>query len=69
MVESTAQDHGGQRVTVVMRDFCIGVAVNPLAAFYAANVTESGLVLGYGAIPLHQIEDGLQLLRHLLNCS
>lgn len=46
-----------------------GVAVNSLAAFYAASVTESGLVLGYGAIPLHQIEDGLQLLRHLLNSS
>jgi hypothetical protein len=46
-----------------------GVAVNSLAAFYAADVTESGLVLGYGAVPLHQIEDGLQLLRHLLDCS
>jgi uncharacterized protein (DUF433 family) len=45
-----------------------GVAVNSLAAFYAADVTESGLVLGYGAIPLRQIEDGLQLLLHLLNC-
>jgi GntR family transcriptional regulator / MocR family aminotransferase len=45
-----------------------GVAVNSLTAFYAANVTESGLVLGYGAIPLPQIEDGLRLLRHLLNC-
>jgi GntR family transcriptional regulator/MocR family aminotransferase len=46
-----------------------GVAVNSLAAFYAADATESGLVLGYGAIPLHQIEDGLQLLRRLLDGS
>jgi hypothetical protein len=46
-----------------------GVAVNSLAAFYAADVTESGLILGYAGISLHQIEDRLQLLRHLLDCS
>jgi DNA-binding transcriptional MocR family regulator len=46
-----------------------GVAVNSLAAFYAGNATESGLVIGYGGIALNQIEDGLQLLRHLLDCS
>lgn len=44
-----------------------GVAVNSLSAFYAGNVTRSGLVLGYGAIPLPKVEDGLQLLRRLLN--
>jgi GntR family transcriptional regulator / MocR family aminotransferase len=44
-----------------------GVAANPLAAFYANPPAHSGLVLGYGAIPLAKIEDGLQLLRHLLN--
>ena len=45
-----------------------GAAVNSLSAFYAGHATQSGLVLGYGAIPLHQIEDGLHLLRQLLNC-
>ena len=44
-----------------------GVAVNALSAFYAGNVTQSGLVLGYGAIPLHEIENGLNLLRRLLS--
>ncbi len=42
-----------------------GVAVNSLSAFYAGSATRSGLVLGYGAVPLQKIEDGLQLLRRL----
>jgi GntR family transcriptional regulator / MocR family aminotransferase len=45
-----------------------GVAVNSLSAFYAGDATRSGLVLGYGAIALHEIEDGLNLLRQLLDC-
>jgi len=44
-----------------------GVAVNALSAFYAGNVTQSGLVLGYGAIPLQEIENGLDLLCRLLS--
>ena len=43
-----------------------GVAVNALSAFYAGDVTQSGLVLGYGAIPLAEIGNGLDLLRRLL---
>jgi len=45
-----------------------GAAVNSLSAFYASTPAQSGLVLGYGAIPLPNIEDGLQLLRRLLDC-
>lgn len=44
-----------------------GVAVNSLPAFYADKPAQSGLVLGYGAIPLARIENGLRLLRHLLS--
>jgi hypothetical protein len=41
--------------------------VNSLAVFYANRASQSGLVLGYGAIPLAKVEDGLQLLRHVLS--
>jgi GntR family transcriptional regulator/MocR family aminotransferase len=44
-----------------------GLAVNSLSAFYANRAPQSGLVLGYGAIPLPKIEDGLQLLRRVLS--
>jgi GntR family transcriptional regulator/MocR family aminotransferase len=44
-----------------------GLVVNSLSAFYANRVPQSGLVLGYGAIPLPKIEDGLHLLRRLLS--
>jgi GntR family transcriptional regulator / MocR family aminotransferase len=44
-----------------------GVVANPLAAFYANRPAQSGLVLGYGAIQLTKIEDGLRLLRHVLS--
>jgi GntR family transcriptional regulator / MocR family aminotransferase len=44
-----------------------GVVANPLAAFYANRPAQSGLVLGYGAIQLTKIENGLRLLRHVLS--
>jgi GntR family transcriptional regulator/MocR family aminotransferase len=44
-----------------------GIAVNSLSAFYANRAPQSGLVLGYGAIPLPKIEDGLHLLRRVLS--
>ena len=44
-----------------------GIAVNSLSAFYANRAPRSGLVLGYGAIPLPKIEDGLRLLRRVLS--
>jgi GntR family transcriptional regulator / MocR family aminotransferase len=44
-----------------------GVVANPLAAFYANQPAQSGLVLGYGAIQLTKIEDGLRLLRRVLS--
>jgi GntR family transcriptional regulator / MocR family aminotransferase len=43
-----------------------GVVVSPLAAFYANQPAQSGLVLGYGAIQLAKIDDGLRLLRSVL---
>jgi GntR family transcriptional regulator / MocR family aminotransferase len=43
-----------------------GVVANPLAVFYANRAAQSGLVLGYGAIQLTKIEDGLRLLRRVL---
>ena len=45
-----------------------GVAVNSLSEFYAGHATQSGLVLGYGAVALDKIENGLQLLWRLLDC-
>ena len=45
-----------------------GVAVNSLSEFYAGDATQSGLVLGYGAVALDRIENGLQLLWRLLDC-
>ncbi len=44
-----------------------GIAVYPLPAFYAARPAQSGFVLGYGAIPVAKIEDGLRLLRRVLS--
>ena len=44
-----------------------GVAVNSLSEFYAGHATQSGLVLGYGAVALDKIENGLQLLWRLLD--
>ncbi len=44
-----------------------GLAVNSLSVFYASRAPQSGLVLGYGAIPRPKIEDGLQLLRQVLS--
>jgi GntR family transcriptional regulator / MocR family aminotransferase len=43
-----------------------GVAVYPLTAFFAGRPTQSGVVLGYGAISLDKIEAGLDLLRRVL---
>jgi GntR family transcriptional regulator/MocR family aminotransferase len=60
----------GQHLTaqaVLHRTDGSGVAVNPLAAFYANRPTQYGLVFGYGKIPLPKIEDGLRLLRHVLS--
>ena len=45
-----------------------GVAVNSLSEFYAGDATQCGLVLGYGAVALDKIENGLQLLWRLLDC-
>jgi GntR family transcriptional regulator/MocR family aminotransferase len=53
---------------VLERTDASGIAVNALSAFYAGDATQSGLVLGYGAIPLSKIENGLRLLRRLLGC-
>lgn len=43
-----------------------GVAVYPLTAHYADRPTQSGVVLGYGAISVPKIEAGLSLLRRVL---
>jgi GntR family transcriptional regulator/MocR family aminotransferase len=44
-----------------------GIVAWILDGFYARRPTQSGLVLGYGAIPLTKIEAGLQLLRRVLH--
>jgi GntR family transcriptional regulator/MocR family aminotransferase len=44
-----------------------GVMAWILESFYARQPTLSGLVLGYGAIPVPKIEEGLHLLRRVLN--
>jgi GntR family transcriptional regulator / MocR family aminotransferase len=44
-----------------------GLVVYPLPAFYAARPDQPGFVLGYGAIPVPKIEDGLRLLRRVLS--
>ena len=46
-----------------------GVLVSPLASYYAGQPVQSGLVLGYGAIQLSRIEDGLRLLQRVLACT
>ena len=40
-----------------------GVAFQPLARFAAGDETRAGIVLGYGAIPLERIDEGLRRLR------
>lgn len=52
---------------VLQRTGGTGVAVNSLPAFYAGQVTRWGLVLGYGAVALAEIDSGLRLLRRLLD--
>jgi GntR family transcriptional regulator / MocR family aminotransferase len=66
----TALLAGGQQLSaaaVLERTGGSGVVANPLAAFYANRPAQSGLVLGYGAIQLTRIEDGLRLLRRVLS--
>jgi GntR family transcriptional regulator / MocR family aminotransferase len=52
--------------SVLERTDFSGVLVSPLASFYADQPVQSGLVLGYGAIQLSKIEDGLRLLQRVL---
>jgi GntR family transcriptional regulator / MocR family aminotransferase len=75
-IESSAGMHltgllaDGQQLSaaaVLERTDNSGVVANPLAAFYASRPAQSGLVLGYGAIQLTKIEDGLRLLRRVLS--
>ncbi|WP_027344780.1 MocR-like pyridoxine biosynthesis transcription factor PdxR [Hamadaea tsunoensis] len=40
-----------------------GVGIEPLAGYYAVPPGRAGLVLGYGAIPLDRIPEGLRRLR------
>ena len=48
---------------VVRRASAAGVEVQQLSAFAFSQPAQAGLVLGYGAISIEHIEDGLQRLR------
>ncbi len=48
---------------VVRRACAAGVEVQQLSAFAFSQPAQAGLVLGYGAISIEHIEDGLQRLR------
>jgi GntR family transcriptional regulator/MocR family aminotransferase len=52
---------------VVRRASDAGVAVHNLSGFAIAKAAPPGLVLGYGAIPAAQIEEGLRLLSGCFN--
>jgi len=52
---------------VVRRAADVGVAIQNLSNFAIAKPAPPGLVLGYGAIPADQIEEGLRRLRGCFN--
>jgi GntR family transcriptional regulator / MocR family aminotransferase len=45
------------------RSAAAGVGFQPLARFAVGDVARAGIVLGYGAIPLERIDEGLQRVR------
>lgn len=47
----------------VARAKAAGVGLHPLSGFYAHRPARPGLVLGYGAIATHRIDEGLRRLR------
>jgi GntR family transcriptional regulator/MocR family aminotransferase len=47
---------------VVVRAHRCGVAVQPLSRCRIASCGPTGLILGYGAIPIEHIEEGLRRL-------
>jgi GntR family transcriptional regulator/MocR family aminotransferase len=59
-----ATDGSVDRIEAVhRRSTSVGVHFQPLARFAAGDTQRAGIVLGYGAIPLDRIEEGLQRLR------
>ena len=59
-----ARDASAERVAAIAkRAFDAGVAVQELAKFSVDRRARAGLVLGYGAIPIGRIEEGLRRLR------
>jgi GntR family transcriptional regulator / MocR family aminotransferase len=49
--------------SVHRRSLSVGVDFQPLARFAAGDVLRAGIVIGYGAIPLERIDEGLRRLR------
>ena len=63
-VAARARTAPAERISeVARRAFDVGVAVQELAKFAVDPRSPAGLVLGYGAIPIRRIEDGLARLR------
>ena len=59
-----ATDGSVDRIDVVHdRSTSVGVDFQPLARFSAGDGPQAGMVLGYGAIPLERIDEGLRRLR------
>jgi GntR family transcriptional regulator / MocR family aminotransferase len=54
---------------VARRAAAAGVAVQPLSYFAHSTPARSGLVLGYGAIPVDRIDEGLRRLRSAIEQS
>ena len=57
---------GGDDTAVVARAHACGVAVQPLSHAPDRRPTGRGLVLGYGAIPIEHIDEGLRRLAECL---
>jgi GntR family transcriptional regulator / MocR family aminotransferase len=61
---AVAPDGSVDRIDAVhRRSLSVGVDFHPLARFAAGDEPRAGVVLGYGAIPLDRIDEGLRRLR------
>lgn len=63
---ATVSDPAIDVPSVVRRARARGVAVNTIAEFAAGHPAPDGLALGYGAVPVERIGEGLTLLREAL---
>jgi GntR family transcriptional regulator/MocR family aminotransferase len=63
-LSATTNASNGAVDSIVRRARDNGVACHPLSMFAAGPIARAGLVLGYGAIALGQIEEGIRRLKN-----